>query len=290
MWFIGVGVYKLERSSTLTTNNSPWAIKKLLGGRSNNSIYGKRLRTEASLLKKLQHPNIVGYRGLLNDANGKECLAMEQCTNCLGELIETRAENSQPAFPAKNILKVAWDISNALNYLHNKALLLHGDMKSYNILIKDDFVICKLCDFGVSISLNADGTADLTKLKNTNISIGTAAWSAPEILKSPKQITSKSDIFSLALVFWEMLALQPPPIWEDENTSLDNSENDIDLPQRTSFRPDLPNEDFGPEYNYVLELFYCCSSEHLKQRPSAGDLILIVQDMIKEQKLDDLLQ
>lgn len=55
------------------------------------------------------------------------------------------------------------DISKALDYLHNEAKILHGDIKSPNVLVKDDFEICKLCDFGVSLPLNKDGELDLMK-------------------------------------------------------------------------------------------------------------------------------
>lgn len=59
--------------------------------------------------------------------------------------------------------QVASDTASALDYLHTKMQILHGDMKSYNILVNGDFVICKLCDFGVSLPLDEHGVFHKTK-------------------------------------------------------------------------------------------------------------------------------
>lgn len=50
--------------------------------------------------------------------------------------------------------QVAEDIASALKYLHEEKNLLHGDLKSANILIKGDFETAKLCDFGVTLRLD----------------------------------------------------------------------------------------------------------------------------------------
>lgn len=102
------------------------------------------------------------------------------------------------------------DICKALDYLHNTARLLHGDLKSFNILIKGDFNLCKLCDFGVSQSLNEKGYLDVENHPDAAYT-GTDLWSAPEVFHSEAaDISSKADMFSFGLVIYECIALQAP--------------------------------------------------------------------------------
>lgn len=135
---------------------------------------------------------------------------METCDTSLGDLIEQRDElNAGPLEPPK-IMKVCIDVCNALDYLHTKANLLHGDLKSYNVLIKNSFEQCKLCDFGVSLPLNNEGFVDLEKNPDARY-VGTDIYSAPEVFYAPPQdISSKCDIFSFGLIIFECLTLRPP--------------------------------------------------------------------------------
>lgn len=95
---------------------------------------GERLRNEANILRKLNHPNIVGFRAFLKTSDGRECLAMEECHTSLADIIED--QESTDAFPVNVIEKVAIEVAKALDYIHNTVYLLHGDIKSPNILIK----------------------------------------------------------------------------------------------------------------------------------------------------------
>lgn len=121
-------------------------------------------------------------------------LAMEACTASLGDLIEARFGESLGPLEPEKIVTMGFDISKALNYLHLEALLLHGDLKSFNILIKGDFAICKLCDFGVSIPILADGLIDFDKKPNAQYT-GTDLWNAPEVFEEDATlISTKSEM------------------------------------------------------------------------------------------------
>jgi len=64
---------------------------------------------------------------------------MEQCEQSLIDLIETRKEENLSPYPVEYITKVAVDIAKALEYLHS-SLVLHGDIKSGNVLVKSKSV------------------------------------------------------------------------------------------------------------------------------------------------------
>lgn len=194
------------------------------------------------------------------------------------------------------------DIFNALNYLHTEARILHADLKSYNILVKQQFSICKLCDFGVSLPLTADGMVDLIKKPDAKY-VGTNLWSAPEVLneENTANISSKADIFSFGMVIYECIALIAPHMWalmddesDDSIINLDDSDvlsktddnSIIDLTDKSAVdidllvgtRPPLPESDDLPDtYNVPVELFYVCTNAEPECRPTAACLLNMLQ-------------
>lgn len=272
-----MAVYGLKRSPHRNSACSPWAIKKVIKTTRTNSEMKVRLLQEADILRQLNHPNIVGFRAVLKNVKGDDCLAMEKCDVSLGDLIEERTEGGIP-FPVGNMIKVGIDISSALDYLHSEILLIHADIKSYNILVKGGFAVCKLCDFGVCLPVDKKGNLDKSRASPHAHYIGTPVWSAPEILKYPQNITTKADIYSFGLVFFEMIALSPPM---NETESIIESETDdscyidddsYEENEQPRQRPNLPNIALRDEYKVVVDIYQWCTEEDLKRRPSARKL------------------
>ncbi|GBP38791.1 hypothetical protein EVAR_33540_1 [Eumeta japonica] len=275
----GVSVLQLVRSPRAGQMRSPWALKMINKKVKPNRIFSERLQAEAALLKKMSHPNIVGFRAF--DKGKILYLGMEACDISLGDMIEQRVEIDDGPFSPKHILKVAIDVGNALDYLHTKMLILHGDMKSYNILVNGDFNICKLCDFGVTLPLDENGAVDQTKAGKA-VYFGTEAWSAPEVIHGGV-IGYKSDVFSYGLVFWEMMALMPPHLNIDD-TTLDESvvcldDEDI-FCDKYGTRPAIPVNICSEKYADPLALFYCCTESLPAMRPSARHIVLCAEDMM----------
>ncbi|XP_026329909.1 lymphokine-activated killer T-cell-originated protein kinase [Hyposmocoma kahamanoa] len=157
----GVNVMQLVRSPRAGQIRSPWALKMLNKRVKPSKVYTERLQAEADLLQKMSHPNIVGFRAF--SKTKILYLGMEACDISLGDMIEKRVEEDGGPYSPRQILKVASDISDALDYLHTKMQILHGDIKSFNILINGDFIVCKLCDFGVTLPLDENGIFDKQK-------------------------------------------------------------------------------------------------------------------------------
>ncbi|XP_011502812.1 PREDICTED: lymphokine-activated killer T-cell-originated protein kinase [Ceratosolen solmsi marchali] len=305
----GVTLFKLERSPKVGFTRSPWAIKKRNRNITDDTRYNSRIIFEANILKKLEHPNIVGFRAFTYGLNGDPCLAMEKLDISLGDLIEEKVDAGEPQFSAEKILKISYEIVKGLEYLHHTAYILHGDIKSYNILISKDHNIVKICDFGVSVPLNKSLEVDM---KNGEFSyIGTRCWSAPEVINEEGPITNKADIWAYGLVLWEMIALSPPHVENADKSmsictdnsmleckSIDTSKenNDRNLNTEDSFiqslkdpddsnygtRPPLPAINLGPEYDRVLEIFCICTDTDFKTRPSAKGVISFFKYCVRD--------
>lgn len=283
----GVSVYKYERSPRSGVDRSPWAIKKITKKFVGNTSYTSRFQNEAEILRKLNHPNIIGFRAL-KQVSGSATLALECGGKSLGDILEERIEDGLGVLPVANVNKVIKDLLEALDYLHTKAMILHADIKSYNVLVNGDFEICKLCDFGVSLPLDEEGSVNFKKHPELKY-IGTPAWCSPEALDDCDVIDCKSDIFSFGMIIYEMLAGIPPHTahlmgdGDDDSFSLDDDEKEnttLDV-EGTIYgtRPTFPDYfELEDDYQVAFELFCVCSETDAEERPTAKELLHVLDE------------
>ncbi|XP_023331047.1 lymphokine-activated killer T-cell-originated protein kinase [Eurytemora carolleeae] len=284
----GVSVYLYERSPQGGRVMSPWAVKRV-NLRHENTEYSARLEAEAKVLRTLSHPHIIGYRGFEKTDAGPKNLVMEDGHRSLYDIIETRKDELDTPFSADYIEKVIRWIAEALDYLHTEKQIMHGDLKSANILVVGEFDNIKLCDFGVTLEVNSDGRVKDSK----KLYIGTDAWAPMEALRR-QPITTAADIFAFGLVIFEMIALHPPHVDKlvcDESTenldssvdSADESFDDSAFREALGTRPPLPDHlDLDNSYAKVLEVFFAATMEDPRLRPSARDIINILDSENKE--------
>ncbi|KAK7037975.1 kinase domain-containing protein [Favolaschia claudopus] len=152
---------------------------------------------ELKLLGGFDHPNIVRFLGVSIPENTRETPVMivsELCSN--GDLFDY--VRNVPAPSLNKVLTMMLDIARGLEYLHlRKPSVIHRDCKSSNILITAKGT-AKIADFG------------LAKVKQSTRSmvrslVGTVNWQAPELWHAHPKYNHKVDVFSCAMVYWEML-------------------------------------------------------------------------------------
>ncbi len=179
-----------------TILNREVAIKILKSDMSDDDVALERFKREAGATTKLSHENIVDVYDVGDDGD-KHYIVMEYVKGyTLKQLIKKRG-----AIPYKEAVWMMKQLAGALMEAHRKGII-HRDIKSQNVLIKADGTI-KLSDFGIAI---ANGSMQLTHKDSV---IGSVHYLAPELSKG-KQATMQSDIYSLGIVFYELLTGDVP--------------------------------------------------------------------------------
>src|SRR3989449_8475897 len=106
--------------------------------------------------------------------------------------------------PIDDAMRIATEVAAALDYAHRHGVI-HRDIKPENILLHDGRPM--VADFGIALALSAAAGGRMTE---TGLSLGTPHYMSPEQATAEKDLTNRSDIYSLASVLYEMLAGQPP--------------------------------------------------------------------------------
>ena len=165
--------------------------------------------------RNLSCPFIAGADLLQGELADYKCqLAMEYCKVDLAYILSLRygedgADGPRP-LDVPRATKVVESVLEALNFLHNVAALLHGDLKSFNVLVQGDFEAVKLCGLSrMSHKVDGDGTVEGWTAETVSSAVALGLWSAPELFEN-RPGTTKADIWSFGLLVFELLTGYPP--------------------------------------------------------------------------------
>jgi predicted Ser/Thr protein kinase len=159
----------------------------------------ERFNREARALARLSHPNIVAVHEF-GQVNGLPYFIMEFVDGLNLRELE-RAGKLSPS----EALQIVPQICEALQFAHDEGIV-HRDIKPENILV-DKKGRVKIADFGIAKILSGGPDVDLTSTKGA---IGTPHYMAPEQMEKPTTVDHRADIFSLGVVFYEMLTGELP--------------------------------------------------------------------------------
>ena len=159
----------------------------------------ERFNREARALAKLNHPNIVAVYEF-GQVNGLSYFIMEFVDGLNLRELE-RAGKLSP----REALQIVPQICEALQFAHDEGSV-HRDINPENILL-DKKGRVKIADFGIAKILGNAAEVDLTGTQNA---IGTPHYMAPEQMEKPTTVDHRADIFSLGVVFYEMLTGELP--------------------------------------------------------------------------------
>jgi serine/threonine protein kinase len=112
--------------------------------------------------------------------------------------------NRETQFSVDEAVRITTQVADALDYAHRHGVI-HRDIKPENILLHDGRPM--VADFGIALAVSAAAGGRMTE---TGLSLGTPHYMSPEQATAEKEITGRSDIYSLASVMYEMLAGAPP--------------------------------------------------------------------------------
>ena len=174
------------------------AVKILPEALAADPEWKERFMREARTIAQLNHPNIATIYSV-EDHGGTLFIAMELVEGQpLSNLIA-----EQPMTPA-DAVRVATHVADALSEAHDKGIV-HRDIKPDNILVSPRFV--KVLDFGIAKHIG--GTAHSANLTQGGMVVGTPHYMAPEQALG-RAVDTRTDIFSLGVVLYEMLSGQKP--------------------------------------------------------------------------------
>jgi len=176
------------------------ALKILPPGDAASPGFIERFRREARSLAKLSHPNIVSVYDF-GEAGGLYYFVMEFVDGLnLRQMILAHRLTSSEA------LAVVPKICDALQFAHEEGVV-HRDIKPENILL-DKRGRVKIADFGLAKLLGREEID--TRLTVSGATLGTPRYMAPEQIDKPQSVDHRADIYSLGVVFYEMLTGELP--------------------------------------------------------------------------------
>ena len=161
----------------------------------------ERFVVEIKTTAALQHPHILP----LFDSGTADGFLFYVMPYIQGETLREKLTR-ETQLGVDEAVRIAREVLDALEYAHQHGIV-HRDVKPENILLHGGHAM--VADFGIALAVSAAAGGRMTE---TGLSLGTPHYMSPEQATAEKEITPRSDVYSLGSVLYEMLTGQPPHI------------------------------------------------------------------------------
>ena len=162
-------------------------------------IGAERFITEIKTTAALQHPHILP----LFDSGEADSFLYYVMPYVEGESLRTRLDLERQ-LEVDEAIHITKAVASALQYAHERDVI-HRDIKPENILLHAGEPV--VADFGIALAISAAGAGRMTE---TGLSLGTPHYMSPKQAAADRDLSARSDVYSLACVLYEMLTGQPP--------------------------------------------------------------------------------
>ncbi|KAF1763622.1 hypothetical protein GCK72_011889 [Caenorhabditis remanei] len=226
---------------------------------------------EVSILSRLAHPNVVAFVGTSLDDPSQFAIITEFVEN--GSLFRLLHEEKRVLDPAFR-LRISLDVARGMRYLHESAAkpVIHRDLNSHNILIHANGRSV-VADFGESRFVCQRDDENLTKQP------GNLRWMAPEVFSQSGKYDRKVDVFSFALVIWEIHTAELP------FSHLKPAAAAAEMTYKRG-RPTLPNQPTPQFPAHILSLIPQAWQAESNLRPDFAEIVPLLEPHVESTHTD----
>ena len=211
----------------------PVTIKILAPALAVDESIVQQFSVEARTISRLSHPNILNVTDFGKDENSIVFIVMEDAE---GELLKEAIQNGEGTFSVEKSVKIAIQMAAALESAHSNGLV-HGEFTSDKVLLMntdDESEFVKVLDIGSFVRGRKKEFED----ENSTHDL---AYLSPEQCAEESEADGRSDIYSLGIILYEMLAGEVP-FFSEDRTELMLKHAQVPPPPLSAFRDDVPGE------------------------------------------------